>query len=74
MHRKLHKYQVPPQRGFSWYWKGKRHRIGRRFDHVFASRDLNAVRCQYLHSLREAGLSDHSAIEVDFEPARAVDE
>jgi len=55
-------------------WKGKGHRIGRRFDHVFASRDLNAVRCQYLHSLREAGLSDHSAIEVDFEPARAVDE
>jgi exodeoxyribonuclease III len=68
MYRTLHGYGAED---FSWYWKGKERHIGRRFDHVFASRDLNPVRCQYLHSLREAGLSEHSAIEVDFEPWNA---
>jgi len=29
---------------------------------------LHAVRCEYLHTLREMGLSDHSAIEGDFTP------
>lgn len=40
-----------------------------RLDHVLASASLNAVRCDYVHEWREAGLSDHSAIEVRFEPA-----
>jgi exodeoxyribonuclease III len=53
---------------YSWYWKGKERCIGRRFDHVFASRQLCPVRCVYLHALREIGLSDHSPIEVDFNP------
>jgi exodeoxyribonuclease III len=61
--RSLHGYGVVE---YSWYWKGKGRCIGRRFDHVFASRQLHAVRCEYLHALREMGLSDHSAIEVDF--------
>ena len=39
---------------------------GRRYDHVFASRRLDASACRYLHVWREQGLSDHSAIEVDF--------
>jgi exonuclease III len=56
----------------SWYWKGKGRCIGRRFDHVFASRQLHAVRCVYLHALREMGLSDHSPIEVDFTPPRGT--
>jgi endonuclease/exonuclease/phosphatase family metal-dependent hydrolase len=68
VYRTLHGYGAGD---FSWCWKGKGG-TGRRFDHVFASRELNAVRSQYLHSLREAGLSDHSPIEVDFEP-RKVD-
>jgi exonuclease III len=63
--RTLHGYDV---QDWSWYWKGKGRRIGRRFDHVFASRRLYAVQCQYLHALREMGLSDHSPIEVDFAP------
>src|SRR5262249_13879282 len=54
---------------YSWYWRAKGKRIGRRFDHVFASRQLNPVMCQYVHEWRESGMSDHSAIEVLFNPA-----
>ena len=39
----------------------------RRFDHIFASRELNPVNCRYLHDVREIGLSDHSAIGVEFD-------
>ena len=56
----------------SWYWRRGNVRIGRRFDHVFAARGLNAVRCEYLHEFRERGLSDHAAIEVDFRPSRGA--
>jgi endonuclease/exonuclease/phosphatase family metal-dependent hydrolase len=63
--RSLHGYGVKES---SWYWTGRGRRIGRRFDHVFASRRLNARRCQYLHAFRETGLSDHAPIEVEFEP------
>lgn len=66
--RTLHGYGVAE---WSWYWKGRGRCIGRRFDHVFASRRLHAVRCQYLHAFRETGLSDHSPIEVDFSPGYA---
>jgi exonuclease III len=38
----------------------------RRFDHVFASTDLNPVSCKYLHQFRLDQLSDHSPIEVVF--------
>lgn len=65
VYRALHGYGGDD---FTWYWKSKGRCVGRRFDHVFASRKLNPVRCDYLHSLREAGLSDHSPIEVDFLP------
>jgi exonuclease III len=54
---------------FSWYLKRKGTTIGRRFDHVFASRRLAVHACRYVHALRESGLSDHSPIEVDFELA-----
>ena len=67
--RSLHGYQVQE---FSWYWKSGERRIGRRFDHIFASPQLNAVRCQYIHSFREMGLSDHSPIEADFELPRMI--
>ena len=52
---------------FSWYVNRKGSRIGRRFDHVFASRRLRPLACSYIHSIREAGLSDHSPVEADFE-------
>jgi len=63
--RLLHGYEV---REFSWYWKGKGRQIGRRFDHVFASRQLNPICCQYLHAPQMDRLSDHAPIEVVFEP------
>jgi exonuclease III len=45
-------------------------RAGHRLDHVLASSELNPVDCDYLHDWREAGLSDHSAIEADFDLTR----
>jgi exonuclease III len=51
---------------FSWYSNHRGTRVGRRFDHVFASLSLVPVSCEYLHSLRQQGLSDHSAVEVRF--------
>lgn len=63
--RRLHGYGVAE---FSWCLK----RLGKfrdsRFDHVFASATLNPVECRYVHAWREIGLSDHSALEVEFEP------
>ena len=52
---------------FSWFLTRKQLRIGRRFDHIFCSPDLRVVRCEYLHQVREQALSDHSAMEMDFE-------
>lgn len=64
--RTLHGYE---REEFSWYHKRKGVRIGRRFDHVFASASLKPTSCRYLHALRQAGLSDHSPIEVVFAQA-----
>jgi endonuclease/exonuclease/phosphatase family metal-dependent hydrolase len=59
--RRLHGYTV---KAFSWIaGNGK----PRRFDHVFASAQLRATQCDYLHILREGGMSDHSAIAVTFD-------
>jgi exonuclease III len=53
---------------FSWLLKRKGKIIAkRRFDHIFASKELNPKVCHYLHSLRDNKLSDHSAIEGAFE-------
>jgi exonuclease III len=54
--------------GCSWWWTGQGKEIGRRFDHIFAARSLNAVECHYLDAFRARGLSDHVPIEVRFEP------
>jgi len=52
---------------FSWYPIRKNKKVaGRRFDHIFASNSLKAVRCCYLADARQNGLSDHSPIETDF--------
>lgn len=63
--RDLNGYEVEE---YSWYWRGKGSQVGRRFDHVFASAQLGASACRYVHELRERKLSDHSAILVDFCP------
>lgn len=65
-YRHLHGYG---RQEFSWFVHRKERRIGRRFDHVFCSRELVVKSCEYLHRLREDGLSDHSAMELDFEVA-----
>lgn len=53
----------------SWVFNTRSMRkAAHRLDHVLASADLNAALCDYQHGWREAGLSDHSAIEAIFEP------
>src|SRR5262249_52076641 len=56
--------------GWSWWWTGQDGAIGRRFDHIFAARGLNARTCDYLSMLRTNGLSDHAPIEACFDPGR----
>jgi exonuclease III len=53
----------------SWVFHTRsRRKAGHRLDHVLASASLRPVYCDYIHGWREAGLSDHSAIEAVFEP------
>jgi len=47
------------------HWRKRGHRL----DHIFASRDLGAVYCDYQHGWRQEGFSDHSAMEAIFEPS-----
>jgi endonuclease/exonuclease/phosphatase family metal-dependent hydrolase len=54
-------------RDLSWRWPT--HRGGYRLDHLLASRSLRPTACRYRHEWREAGLSDHSALQADFAPA-----
>ena len=63
--RTLHGYE---QEAFSWVLRRNTKEFGRRFDHIFASASLGPRRCEYIHEWREAGLSDHSAIEAAFVP------
>ena len=44
------------------------HGGGWRLDHVFCSAELEPVACAYHHDWRDAGLSDHSALEAELEP------
>lgn len=56
------------RRDVSWVMHTRsRRRAAHRLDHVLASADMYVVACDYLHDWREAGLSDHSAIEADFD-------
>jgi exonuclease III len=65
--RLIHGYA---RKASSWYWRSGNRVIGRRFDHVFASKMLRPRQCEYLDALRVQGFSDHAPIEVDFSPAR----
>ena len=52
----------------SWTWRRiSGHGGGWRLDHVFCSAALRPVACAYHHEWRDAGLSDHSALEADLE-------
>ena len=62
--RSLYGYEVE---AFSWFSKNKGKVTQRRFDHIFASSALNAVKCQYLVEVVEQRLSDHAAVEAVFE-------
>lgn len=64
-YRALNGYQAQAS---SWYAKNRGRHFGFRLDHVFAGQALNPIRCVYLHTFRQAGLSDHAPIEVDFAP------
>ncbi len=65
VYRILHGYD---SREPSWTWKRiAGHGGGWRLDHVFASAQLTPVACRYHHEWREQDLSDHSALEADFE-------
>ena len=63
--RSLHGYA---RKEPSWVF---RHGGGWRLDHVFLSAELEPVAATYHHAWRDGGLSDHSALEVDFRPPPA---
>jgi len=57
------------RRDVSWVFHTRaRRKAAFRLDHVLASASLRARWCDYQHGWREAGLSDHSAIEAQFDP------
>ena len=62
--RGLHGYE---KQEISWERRihGKQH--GYRYDHMFATKSLYPIQCEYLHELRERGLSDHSPISAKFQ-------
>jgi exonuclease III len=63
--RSLHGYE---RREPSWTWRRRAgHDGGWRLDHIFASPELRPVECRYHHDWRDAGLSDHSALEADLD-------
>lgn len=57
------------RRDVSWVFHTRsRRKAAHRLDHVLASASLRPIACDYLHEWREAGLSDHSAMEAIFDP------
>jgi exonuclease III len=63
-YRHLHGYG---RQEFSWFLKRKALLVRRRFDHAFCSPGLKVTACEYLHDLRTENLSDHSALQLDFD-------
>jgi exonuclease III len=64
--RALHGYA---ERSPSWTFRRiAGHGGGWRLDHVFCSAELEPVACRYHHAWRDAGLSDHSALEAEVLP------
>lgn len=65
VYRLLHGYG-PAALGYSYIKNGDR----MRYDHVFASRALNATSCEYLVDLLKGRLSDHAPVEALFAPSQ----
>ncbi len=57
---------------YSWVAKNRGNEFPRRFDHVFASEQLNATEAAYLHEYDD--LSDHTPLEVVFTPKDGLHE
>ena len=47
---------------YSWFINRKNVSLGRRYDHIFCSKDLEPISSSYIHKPRLEGLSDHSPI------------
>jgi exonuclease III len=62
-YRFLHGYG-PREPSWTWQRIGG-HDGGWRLDHLFTSAELRPAACIYHHAWRDAGLSDHSALEAD---------
>jgi exodeoxyribonuclease-3 len=58
--RALHGYE---RQEISWAYP--RRRGGYRLDHLIASHELEPLSCEYLHDLRERGLSDHAPLVAE---------
>lgn len=64
-YRKVH---GNPKRFPASHFIGRRpNRTPVRYDYIFASRDLNPTTCRYQEGWLEEGLSDHAAVEAEFE-------
>jgi hypothetical protein len=57
---------------YSWVAENQGNEFPRRFDHVFASQQLNATEATYLHEYDD--LSDHTPLEVIFTPQDGLHE
>jgi exonuclease III len=64
VYRSIHGYN---KQEASWILRRRSGDVGRRFDHIFASSALVPLHCSYVHDLRTSGLSDHSAIQAQFD-------
>ena len=60
--RALHPYEANDPKEISWNWP-RFPRSGYRLDHLFTT--LEVERCEYVHAVRTAKLSDHSALEAE---------
>ncbi len=63
VYRKVHGYN---KQDYSWH-VNHGNKAGRRFDHIFASAELNPRLCFYDHEVRSSRLSDHSALVALFD-------
>tara|TARA_B100000767_G_C19662125_1_gene491482 strand:+ start:174 stop:1004 length:831 start_codon:yes stop_codon:yes gene_type:complete len=49
-------------KSFSWFLNRKDIQLGRRYDHIFCSKELNPISCFYDQKPRKNKLSDHSPV------------
>ena len=49
-------------KSYSWFLNRKDVQLGRRYDHIFCSNELNPISCFYDQKPRQDKLSDHSPV------------